>query len=164
MKDQLLRLGRTAAIYGIGSILNRFISFLLLPLFTKYLTPTDYGISSILGWMTFLLAPIFSLGMGTGIATCYYEKEGLLPSSRRLNNSHSVYADSDIPWVTLISCLRSTGMSITDLKHYAELCQQGEKTVQERKQIILHQKKRLEEQLEQVKQHLELINKKNQPV
>ena len=90
----------------------------------------------------------------------YYEKEGLLPSSKRLNNSHRVYADSDIPWVTLVTRLRSTGMSITDLKHYAELCQQGDKTVQERKQIILQQKQRLEEQLEQVKQHLALINKK----
>ncbi|MFN8405183.1 MAG: lipopolysaccharide biosynthesis protein [Anaerolineales bacterium] len=76
MKDQILRLGRKAAIYGVGSILNRAISFLLLPLFTKYLTPADYGVSSILGWMTFLLTPIFSLGIGAGIATCYYEREG----------------------------------------------------------------------------------------
>jgi MerR family transcriptional regulator, aldehyde-responsive regulator len=90
----------------------------------------------------------------------YYEKEGLLPSSRRLNNSHRVYSDSDISWVTLISCLRSTGMSIVELRHYTDLCQQGDITVQERKQIILNQKQRLEEQLEQVKQHLELINKK----
>ncbi|MCC7188724.1 MAG: oligosaccharide flippase family protein [Anaerolineales bacterium] len=32
--------------------------------------------SSILGWMTFLITPIFSLGMGTAIATCYYEEKG----------------------------------------------------------------------------------------
>ena len=79
----------------------------------------------------------------------YYEKEGLLPSTKRLNNSHRVYDDSDIPWVTTICCLRSTGMSISDLKHYVELCKQGDSTVQERKQIILNQKQRLEEQLEQ---------------
>jgi len=90
----------------------------------------------------------------------YYEKEGLLPSTQRLNNSHRVYDDSDIPWVATVCCLRSTGMSISDLKHYVELCKQGDSTVQERKQIILNQKQKLEEQLQEVKKHLELINKK----
>lgn len=83
MKEQLFRLGRKTIVYGIGSILNRVISFLLLPLFTKYLTPTDYGVSSILGWMTFLITPIFSLGMGTAIATCYYEEKALREKRRR---------------------------------------------------------------------------------
>ena len=90
----------------------------------------------------------------------YYEKEGLLPSSKRLNNNHRIYNDSDIPWITIICCLRSTGMSVGDLKHYVDLCGQGDKTVQERKQIILNQKQKLEEQLQEVKKHLELINLK----
>jgi MerR family transcriptional regulator, aldehyde-responsive regulator len=89
----------------------------------------------------------------------YYEKEGLLPSSR-LNNSHRIYTDSDIPWITLITCLRSTGMSIRDLQHYVDLCKQGNSTVQERKQIILNQKQKIEEQLQEIKKHLETINKK----
>jgi DNA-binding transcriptional MerR regulator len=90
----------------------------------------------------------------------YYEKEGLMPPSKRLNNSHRVYADSDIRWITLISCLRSTGMSISDLKHYVDLVIRGDETVQERKQIILKQKKKIEEQLKELKKHLNLINKK----
>jgi DNA-binding transcriptional MerR regulator len=90
----------------------------------------------------------------------YYEKEGLMPPSKRLNNSHRVYSDSDVRWVTLISCLRSTGMSISDLKHYIDLVIRGDETVQERKLIILGQKKKIEEQLEELKNHLELINKK----
>jgi O-antigen/teichoic acid export membrane protein len=76
MKDQLLQLGGKAITYGIGSVLNRFISFLLLPLFTRYLTPSDYGISSILGWMTFLITPIFSLGMGSAMTPIYFGKNG----------------------------------------------------------------------------------------
>jgi MerR family transcriptional regulator, aldehyde-responsive regulator len=90
----------------------------------------------------------------------YYEKEGLMPPSKRLDNSHRVYGDSDVRWVTLISCLRSTGMSISDLKHYIDLVIRGDQTVQERKQIILGQKKKIEDQLEELKKHLELINKK----
>lgn len=90
----------------------------------------------------------------------YYEKEGLLPSSNRLTNNHRVYTDNDLPWITLVNCLRSTGMSVSDLKHYVDLCEQGEKTVLERKDIILHQKQKIEEQLKEIQKHLDLINMK----
>lgn len=90
----------------------------------------------------------------------YYEKEGLLPSTKRLNNRHRVYNEIDASWIMLIRCLRSTGMSVNALRHYVELCGQGDKTAQERKQIILNQKRKIEEQLQQLKEHLELINKK----
>jgi MerR family transcriptional regulator, aldehyde-responsive regulator len=90
----------------------------------------------------------------------YYEKEGLVPLSKRQNNGHRVYDDHDIPWITTICCLRSTGMSVSDIKHYVELTKLGESTVKERKQIILDQKKKIEEQLDELKKHLELINKK----
>lgn len=73
IETQLQRLGKNTLVYGVGSALNRFINFLLLPLFTAYLTPTDYGISSILGWITFLVTPIFSLGLGAAMAPCYFE-------------------------------------------------------------------------------------------
>lgn len=33
-----------AAVYGLGQILSRFVSFLLLPVYTQILTPADYGI------------------------------------------------------------------------------------------------------------------------
>jgi MerR family transcriptional regulator, aldehyde-responsive regulator len=90
----------------------------------------------------------------------YYEKEGLMPSSKRLNNSHRIYSDSDIPRVTLICCFRATGMSISDVKHYINLVVQGDSTAQERKQIILDHKTKIEEQLAELQKHLELINKK----
>ena len=41
--SQLRRLGRHSAIYGIGGLVSRVIAVLLLPLYTRYLTPADYG-------------------------------------------------------------------------------------------------------------------------
>lgn len=60
-------------IYGVGEVLNRFMSFLLLPLFTSYLSPTDYGVASLLGLLAFLLTPVFSLGFGAAMGACYFE-------------------------------------------------------------------------------------------
>jgi len=73
LRPQLVRLSKNMLIYGVGGFLNRFIGFLLLPVFTSYLTPVDYGISSILSWVAFILTPVFSLGLGAAIAPCYFE-------------------------------------------------------------------------------------------
>jgi O-antigen/teichoic acid export membrane protein len=73
MRDELARLSKTILIYGVGGAVTRIISFLFLPVFTAYLTPADYGVTSMLAWMTSFIVPFFSLGLGTAIAPCYFE-------------------------------------------------------------------------------------------
>lgn len=73
MREELARLSKSTLIYGVGGVLNRFISFLFLPVFTSYLSPADYGISSILGLLTFVATSVFSLGLGAGIGPSYFE-------------------------------------------------------------------------------------------
>jgi O-antigen/teichoic acid export membrane protein len=75
MRSQLVRLGRNTAIYGAGQVLLRMVSLLLLPLYTSYLTPADYGISSILGVMTYFVAPIFALGISGAIGIVYFTRD-----------------------------------------------------------------------------------------
>ncbi|MEK7434578.1 MAG: oligosaccharide flippase family protein [Cyanobacteriota bacterium] len=64
---------KSTLIYGIGGMLNKFLSFFLLPLFTAYLTPKDYGVTAILGTMTFVLTSIFTLGFGTSIGLSFFD-------------------------------------------------------------------------------------------
>ena len=73
MKQQLGRLAKNTVVYGAGDVLNRFIAFLLLPLFTYFLTPTDYGVASLLWLLGFVLTPVFSLGFGAALGACYFE-------------------------------------------------------------------------------------------
>ncbi len=77
MRADFKRLGKGTLIYGLGGVLNRFIGFLLLPLFTAYLTPAEYGIAAILGLITLIVVPIFSLGFGASMAPCYFEGSDL---------------------------------------------------------------------------------------
>ncbi len=73
MRQELARLSKNTLIYGVGGLVNRFIAFLFLPVFTAYLTPADYGIYAILGLVTFVTTAVFSLGVGAGIGPCYFE-------------------------------------------------------------------------------------------
>ncbi len=70
----LRRLGTGAFIYGAGGFLSRFISLLILPLFTAYLTPTDYGITGLLGMVSMVVVSVFSLGLGTSLGICYFQE------------------------------------------------------------------------------------------
>jgi len=41
--DRLRSLGKSLTVYGLGDVATSVISFLLLPLYTRFLTPADYG-------------------------------------------------------------------------------------------------------------------------
>lgn len=73
MKDQIFRLGKNAMIYGAGTMLSRFIYLLLLPLFTAYLTPTDYGVLALLALLAMVAHSVFSLGLSAAIGPNYFE-------------------------------------------------------------------------------------------
>ena len=61
------RLFKHSAVYGLGSVLNRLIGFILLPLYTRFLTPVDYGISSLLLVTNSVAVILGQLGIGSAI-------------------------------------------------------------------------------------------------
>lgn len=73
IREQLKRLAKGTLIYGLGTMLNRFLSFLLVPVFTHYLRPEDYGVMAMLGILTLALTGLFSLGTGNSMGVCYFE-------------------------------------------------------------------------------------------
>jgi O-antigen/teichoic acid export membrane protein len=76
IQHHLRRLGGNALVYGIGSVLPRFIAVLLLPVFTAYLTPAEYGILAMLGVLSMIVQPIFALGITAAMGPSYFETEG----------------------------------------------------------------------------------------
>jgi len=68
MNQEIKRLGSSVLTYGVGQVLMRLLMLLLMPVFTAYLAPAEYGVTSILGILTYILIPLFSLGLGAGIA------------------------------------------------------------------------------------------------
>lgn len=99
----------------------------------------------------------------TGLTTYtvrYYHDHGLLPFVKRDKNNNRVFSDSDIEWLEMITCLRSTGMPLDQIKNYTDLVIDGENTVPERYQIMLDQQKRTINEIKDLQQHLATINHK----
>lgn len=67
------RLFAGSLIYGLGNVVNKLVTLLLLPIFTAYLTPKDYGVVSMLTVVGGFIAPIFALGLGSSIGILYFD-------------------------------------------------------------------------------------------
>lgn len=63
MFDKLKQLGMDTAIYGISTMVGRFLNFLLIPFFTNIFAPSDYGIVQILFAYIAILNIFYVYGM-----------------------------------------------------------------------------------------------------
>ena len=61
------------SIYLLGNILRRMVSFVMLPIYTQYLTPGDYGTLELLSMVIDVVAILFGLRIGEAIFRFYYK-------------------------------------------------------------------------------------------
>src|SRR5665647_3907197 len=90
----------------------------------------------------------------------YYEKEHLLPAVKRTEVGNRIYDDQDLEWISIITCLKDTNMPIMDIKIFVALCALGDKTLEERRALIVAHKQSAERQIEILQQHMNHINRK----
>ena len=63
MLDRIFKLGKEAAVYGLSSIVGRFLNFLLVPFYTNYLAKAQFGVqSNIYAYIAFAFV-IYGYGM-----------------------------------------------------------------------------------------------------
>lgn len=82
MNQQILNLGKDSLIYGVGSVVTRFIGLITLPLFTTYLTPEEYGVLAMLAILTMVAQPLFSLGLSAAMGPSYFGSDSPLNKSK----------------------------------------------------------------------------------
>ena len=72
MLAEIKKLIKHSTIYGLGSILGKVVGFLLIPLYTHYLTPNDYGVLELID-ITISVAGLFTgMGISAAIFRFYY--------------------------------------------------------------------------------------------
>jgi len=71
MKSELKNLGKHTIIYGAGILLGRIVSFIMLPIYTRYLTPADYGVLELLTITTDVISIIIGIGLTSTVMRFY---------------------------------------------------------------------------------------------
>lgn len=65
--------GMHTIVYGLGSVLQSLLGFLLIPFYTRYYTPEMFGIFSLITLCSTLAGVIFYLGISSSLARSYYD-------------------------------------------------------------------------------------------
>jgi O-antigen/teichoic acid export membrane protein len=79
---QLKRLAKHSAIYGLGGLVSRILAVLLLPLYTRYLSPSDYGKVETLIALTTVAGIVLRMGLHSAFFRFYFDSAE--PAHRRL--------------------------------------------------------------------------------
>lgn len=68
-------LGKQSLIYGIGTILTRLVTFLLLPLYTNVFAPEEYGVVALAYAFTGFVIVFYRYGMDTALLKFYIDAD-----------------------------------------------------------------------------------------
>jgi O-antigen/teichoic acid export membrane protein len=75
MFDKIKRLLGHTLVYGFGNSGSRFVGFLLIPMYTRYLSPEDYGVLALVGLLGQILYMVMSMGQGTAVFRTYFNHD-----------------------------------------------------------------------------------------
>ena len=90
----------------------------------------------------------------------YYDKEGLLPFVERSDGGIGMFKESDYEWLTVIECLKQSGLSIKEIRRYIDLCREGDATIPERLQLFVNRRRAVQQQMAQLQKTLAMLDYK----
>lgn len=90
----------------------------------------------------------------------YYERVGLIPPVHRNEGGIRDYDELDLRRVDFIKCMRGAGLPVEVLIDYMELVQQGDSTIEARKEILVEQRNLVAARLEEMQKTLDRLNYK----
>ena len=75
IRQEVRLVGKHSAIYGVGQALSRAVGFFLLPLYTHYLMPSDYGSLELVEVVSNLVGLLLALGVSSAMPQFYYAEK-----------------------------------------------------------------------------------------
>ncbi|RME25535.1 MAG: hypothetical protein D6800_07505, partial [Candidatus Zixiibacteriota bacterium] len=81
-KTSYRRMLKQSSVYMAGELLARVISFIMLPIYTRYLTPSDYGILELLSMTVDIVATLAGAGISSALLRFYSEKETIAEKNK----------------------------------------------------------------------------------
>jgi DNA-binding transcriptional MerR regulator len=59
----------------------------------------------------------------------YYDDQQLIPFVSRDGRNIRLFSDHDLDWLRMVHSLRISGLPISEVKHYIDMCLQGDDTI-----------------------------------
>jgi O-antigen/teichoic acid export membrane protein len=75
LKKEVLSIGKNSMIYLVGQALSRAVGFFMIPVYTRYIAPANYGAMEIIEILSSILLLTISIGASDGMSRYYYSEK-----------------------------------------------------------------------------------------
>jgi O-antigen/teichoic acid export membrane protein len=122
LKIALIRLTKGSLIYGVGGMLQRFMGLLLLPFFTRVLSPEDYGVVALISLVSVAIVGLFNLGTVNSMGILYFREQAQYRRPTVIWSNTLLMAVNAVVWCVILYLAAPTLSSlIFQTERYAEL-------------------------------------------
>ena len=90
----------------------------------------------------------------------YYERVGVIPAVRRTKGGIRSYSAEDEKWVENAVCMRNAGVPIEMLIEYVKLFQEGDSTMEARRNLLMEARVAVQENLDKYQATMDRLNYK----
>lgn len=90
----------------------------------------------------------------------YYERIGLLDPLARAASGHRRFGAADLAWLECLTRLRTTGMSIREIRRFADLRRRGSRTVGLRRRLLEEHARTIARKLATLQENLRIVRRK----
>lgn len=80
-----------SSIYGVGTMVSQLVAFLMLPVYTRYLTPKDYGVLELIDITTTIIGIVVTIGIARALSRFYYEFSEIREQNRVVSTTYLTY-------------------------------------------------------------------------
>lgn len=99
----------------------------------------------------------------TGIAIStlrYYDREGMFPEMTRSQGGIRAFSEKELATLKVIECLKTSGLSIKEIKEFLRWCQEGDTSLQDRRDLFYNRLEAVEQQIAELQKTLQLLKYK----
>ena len=89
-----------------------------------------------------------------------YEKVGLIEPVKRSKSGVRDYTEKDLDRIVFVKCMRQAGLSIESIQTYIELYKLGDSTLENRLDILLNERDKIEATIFNLQGTLDYLNHK----
>ena len=110
--------------------------------------------------LTLHIGELAALSGRTVHAIRWYDAQGLIPGVARDGAGRRVFTERHLDWLALVDRLRSTGMSVADIRRYAGLVRQGHAGLPGQRELLAAHRTRVAGALAEWQAALALLDSK----
>src|SRR5690606_28299422 len=110
--DSSSRMLKHTSLYGIGSIAQNIVGFIMLPIYTTHLSPADYGAVSLIMFALSLIELLFGARLGHALPKFFHDRKSLSEKNSLVSSALYLMASASIATTIALMLFRNTASQL----------------------------------------------------